>query len=143
MALLGPMLMATTNIALRHMRGLHEYTASTYSVLFSITVFGLMIPITGQSITVTRTFNAWEMLLLAFVSLAGGFGMIFKTKALQYEMAGRLGMLAYLSIIFTFFFDLVLIGTVFNSGEIQGILIIFSANLISAYMVFHRNFIKK
>ena len=67
--------------------------------------------------------------------------MIFKTKAMQFEMAGRLGMLCYLSIIFTFFFDLLLIGTVFNKGEIKGILIILSANVISAYVVFYRNFI--
>lgn len=82
MALLGPMLMATTNICLRHMRGLHEYTASTYSVIFSVVVFGTLIPTSGQHITVTSTFNGWEFLLLIFVSMAGGFGMIFKTKAL-------------------------------------------------------------
>ena len=118
MALLGPMLMATTNICLRHMRGLHEYTASAYSVIFSVVVFGTLIPTSGQHITVTSTFVSWEFVLFVFVSLAGGFGMIFKTKAMQYEMAARLGMLAYLSIIFTFLFDHFLIGTVFNSGEI-------------------------
>lgn len=68
--------------------------------------------------------------------------MILKTKAFQYEKAGRLGMLSYLSIIFTFVFDLLLIGTDFTAGEIEGIVIIFAANAISAYMVFHENFIK-
>jgi hypothetical protein len=56
MALIGPILMATTNVMLRHMRGLHEYTASTYSVLFSIIVFGIIIPFTESGITVTKTF---------------------------------------------------------------------------------------
>lgn len=143
MCVLGPMLMATTNICLRHMKGLHEYTASTYSVLFSVIVFGLSFPVTGSNVTVFQTFSSLEFLLLTFVSLAGGAGMILKTKAFQYEKAGRLGMLSYLSIIFTFFFDLILIGTQFTAGEIEGILIILSANLISAYVVFHNNFIKK
>lgn len=143
MCMLGPMLMAVTNILLRHMKGLHEYTASTYSVLFSMMVFGMSFPITGEKISVFDTFAGYEFLLLTFVSLAGGAGMILKTKAFQHEKAGRLGMLSYLSIIFTFVFDLILIGTDFNAGEINGILIIFSANAISAYCVFHENFIKK
>jgi hypothetical protein len=57
-------------------------------------------------------------------------------------MAARLGMLAYLSIIFTFFFDLMLIGTVFTNGEIYGILVILAANLFSAYGVFYTYFLK-
>jgi drug/metabolite transporter (DMT)-like permease len=135
------MLMATTNILLRHMKGLHEYTASTYSVVFSVVILGLSFPITGERISVFGTFRAWEFVLLTIVSLAGGVGMILKTKAFQHEKAGRLGMLSYLSIIFTFIFDLILIGTNFNAGEIEGIVIIFAANAISAYTVFHVNFI--
>lgn len=142
MCVLGPMLMATTNILLRHMKGLHEYTASTYSVLFSVVVFGISFPITGEKISVFESFAGYEFIILLFVALAGGAGMILKTKAFQYEKAGRLGMLSYLSIIFTFIFDLILIGTDFNAGEIEGILIIFTANAISAYTVFHENFIK-
>ncbi len=142
MCVLGPMLMATTNICLRHMKGLHELTASTYSVLFSVAVFGLGFPVSGSSISVFETFAGYEFAILIFVSLAGGVGLIVKTKAFQYEKAGRLGMLCYLSIIFTFLFDLILIGTSFNSGEMQGIAIIFAANAISAYTVFHENFIK-
>jgi drug/metabolite transporter (DMT)-like permease len=111
MCIMGPMLNATTNICLRHMRGLHEYTASTYSVLFSLIVYAILIMFTEEQITVGQTFVSYEFLILAFVAIAGGFGMLFKTKALQYEMAGRLGMLLYLSIIFTFLFDLFLIGT--------------------------------
>ena len=60
------------------------------------------------------TFNVHEMLILIFVSLAGGAGMLFKTKALQYEMAGRLSIICYFSVVFTFFFDLIFIGTNFN-----------------------------
>jgi len=57
-------------------------------------------------------------------------------------MAGRLSILGYFSIIFTFFFDLIFIGTSFSFGEMYGILIVFCANLISAYMVFHRYFLQ-
>lgn len=142
MCMLGPMLMASTNILLRHMKGLHEYTASTYSVLFSVVIFGISFPFTGERISVFDSFAGYEFLILLLVSLAGGAGMILKTKAFQHEKAGRLSMLSYLSIIFTFTFDLILIGTDFNAGEIEGILIIFAANVISAYTVFHENFIK-
>ena len=89
------------------------------------------------------TFSANEYLVLVFVALGGGIGMLCKTKAFQYEKVGRLGMLSYLSILFTFLFDFILIGTSFNIGEIQGIIIILAANLISAYTVFHENFIKR
>ena len=111
MCVIGPMLMATTNICLRHMKGLHEYSASTYAVLFSVFFFGLSFPITGESISVFEIFSGYEFIILCFVSIAGGLSMILKTKAFQHEKAGRLGMLSYLSIIFTFTFDLILIGT--------------------------------
>ena len=140
MCILGPMLMATTNICLRYMKGLHEYTASTYPVIFSVVFFGISLPATGTPITIMDSFAGYEYLILIFVALAGGVGMICKTKAFQYEKAGRLGMLSYLSIIFTFLFDLILIGTEFKPAEIPGILIILSANIISAFMVFHNNF---
>ncbi len=81
MCVLGPMLMAVTNILLRHMKGLHEYTASTYSVLFSVIIFGLSFPVTGEKISVFGTFAGYEFIILTFVSLAGGAGMILKTKA--------------------------------------------------------------
>ena len=124
------------------MKGLHEYTASTYSVLFSVSIFGLAMAASGTPVTVFNTFRGHEFALLVFVSLAGGIGMILKTKAFQYEKAGRLGMLTYLSIIFTLIFDLLLIGTKFSNGEVVGIVIIFSANLVSASIVFHTNFLK-
>jgi hypothetical protein len=63
------------------MKGLHEYTASTYSVLLSVVVFGLSFPVTGTEVSVFNTFTSLEFLLLTFVSLAGGAGMILKTKA--------------------------------------------------------------
>lgn len=119
MLVMGPTLMAVTNICLRYMRQLHEYTASTYSVVYSITVYGMILAISSEDkISMVNTFSAWEFIILTFVSLLGGAGMLFKTKALQFEMAGRLGILMYFSIIFTFLFDLIFIGTSFSSGEI-------------------------
>ena len=47
MCIMGPFLMALTNVCLRYMKGLHEYTASTYSVLFSIAVYGICLPLSG------------------------------------------------------------------------------------------------
>lgn len=91
----------------------------------------------------THTFSTAELFILVFVAFAGGLGMLFKTKALQYEMAGRLGILAYFSIIFTFFFDLIFIGTSFTKGEMIGVAIVFLANLISAISVFKKYFFKK
>jgi drug/metabolite transporter (DMT)-like permease len=141
MLISGPFLMAVTNICLRYMRSLHEYTASTYSVLYSIVIYGMILACSSSNnITMLNTFSPGEISILVFVSIAGGAGMIFKTKALQYEMAGRLGILCYFSIIFTFFFDLIFIGTTFNQGEMYGVAIVFLANLISAAAVFKRNF---
>ena len=45
--ILAPILMSITNVVLRHMRSLHEYTATMYSVVTSIVVFGILIPSTG------------------------------------------------------------------------------------------------
>lgn len=141
MLVMGPTLMAVTNICLRYMRKLHEYTASTYSVLYSISVYGAILGFSeSDKISMVHTFSTWEWFILIFVSLLGGAGMLFKTKALQFEMAGRLSILMYFSVIFTFFFDLIFIGTAFTTGEIQGISIVLAANLISAYSVFKKNF---
>jgi len=118
LCMLGPMLLATTKICLRQMRVLHEFTTSTYSVIFSFTVFGFYLPLTGTPITAFSVFSCLENYLLVFISIAGGIAMILKTKAFQHEKAGRLMMLSYLSIIFTFLFDLVLIGTRFTAEEI-------------------------
>jgi drug/metabolite transporter (DMT)-like permease len=135
--------MAATNISLRQMKGLHEYTASSYAAVLTMTIFGLSLPLTGTPITVFDTFQGYEFAILLFVSLAGGTAMIAKTKAFQYEKAGRLGMLTYLTILFTLLFDLILIGTTFNTGEIQGIAIILGANVLSAWLVFNQHFIRK
>jgi hypothetical protein len=81
MLVLGPILMAVTNILLRYMRSLHEYTASMYSVLTSVIVFSILIPSTGQEVTMMRTFTFSEFVILTFVSLAGGLGMLLKTKS--------------------------------------------------------------
>lgn len=143
MLLLGPILMASINISLRYMRKMHEYTTSTYSVLFSLAFYGILIATTEAEFTMFNTFDWHQHAILVFVSLAGGLGMLSKTKALQYEMAGRLGILVYFSIIFTFFFDLMFIGSHFHGEELIGVVIVLLANILSASMVFHKYFIKK
>ena len=90
-----------------------------------------------------RTFTPFEFIILGFVSLAGGMGMLLKTKAFQYEMAGRLSILAYFSVVFTFLFDYIFIGTEFTKEEATGITIVFLANMLSAGIVFKKNFLKK
>eukprot|EP00347_Sterkiella_histriomuscorum_P021051 403335450 len=140
--ILGPLLMASINISLRYMRKMHEYTTSTYSVIFSLFFYGILIATTESELSMFRTFQGYEHLILIFISLAGGVGMLAKTKALQFEMAGRLGILVYFSIIFTYFFDMIFIGTEFHPEEMTGVVIILVANILSAYMVFHKHFIK-
>lgn len=93
------------------MKGLHEYTSSTYAILFSITFFGASIPMTDAQITMFDTFSGNEYLIFMVVALGGGIGVLCKTKAFQYEKVGKLIMLSYLSILFTFLFDIILIGT--------------------------------
>ncbi|CDW87883.1 membrane protein [Stylonychia lemnae] len=143
MLILAPIFMASINVSLRHMRQLHELTASTYAVLFSIVFYSTLMSFTDNDFSMFDTFLVHEHFLLLFISLAGGTGMLLKTRALQHEMAGRLSILGYFSIVFTFFFDLIFIGTKFSIGEIYGILIVLAANVLSAYMVFHKNFLQK
>jgi drug/metabolite transporter (DMT)-like permease len=81
MCIAGPMLMSITNICLRHMKGLHEYTASTYAVICSMVTLGIAVPASGSEITVFDLFAGHEYLILIFVSIAGGVSMILKTKA--------------------------------------------------------------
>ncbi len=49
MMVLAPILLALTNICLRYMRSLHELTASTYSVVYSVVIFGLIISATQEN----------------------------------------------------------------------------------------------
>ena len=83
-----------------------------------------------------RTFSTFDFSILGFVSLAGGSAMLLKTKAFQFEMAARLSILSYFSVVFTFIFDFIFIGTAFTSDEAKGISIVFLANLLSAALVF-------
>ncbi len=62
--------------------------------------------------------------------------MVSKAKAMQYEMASRLSILNYLTVILVLIFDLLLIGTVFNGQEIIGISIVFLSNGLSAYSIY-------
>lgn len=48
MLVMAAILMATTNVLLRHMKKMHEYTLATYSVMAAIIFFGLGIPISGD-----------------------------------------------------------------------------------------------
>jgi len=57
-------------------------------------------------------------------------------------MASRLSILIYFSVIFSLVFDLLLIGTVFNTNEIYGMIVIFMANALSVYVIFAK-FYKK
>ena len=130
------MFLSIVNITLRIMKGLHVYTSPTYTGLFIaiVTIIGFWITGTEYKVLDQLTFS-WQLLLL-FIGIVGCAALILKTKSFQYEKAGRLGMLNYLSVIFTFLFDSILIGTKFSANEIYGIIIILGANIISAYTVF-------
>eukprot|EP00347_Sterkiella_histriomuscorum_P015516 403356734 len=132
------MLMATTNIMLRHMKKMHEYCSATYAVLASIFFFGLGMPVSGSAWTIAQTFESSDYIILVFVAVCGIAGLICKTKAMQYEMASRLSIVIYFSVIFSLVFDLILIGTVFNSNEMYGMIVIFLANAISVYVIFSK-----
>jgi len=50
---LAALMMATTNILLRHMKKMHEYTSATYAVGTSIFFFGFGIPISGSKMIIS------------------------------------------------------------------------------------------
>lgn len=76
------MMMATTNILLRHMKKMHEYTSATYAVIASIFFFGLGIPISDSKMTVGSTFDSGDYIIMILVALSGITGLICKTKAM-------------------------------------------------------------
>lgn len=108
------LLMATTNIMLRKMKKMHEYCSATYTVLTSIPFFGLGMAFSDSEWVIADSFSSSDYIVTIFIALCGIFGLISKTKAMQYEMASRLSIVIYFSVIFQLIFDLVLIGTVFN-----------------------------
>lgn len=132
------LLMATTNIMLRKMKKMHEYCSATYTVLTSIPFFGLGMTFSGSEWTIADSFSTSDYIVMTFIALCGISGLICKTKAMQYEMASRLSIVIYFSVIFQLVFDLALIGTVFNSGEIYGMIVIFLANALSVYVIFSK-----
>jgi len=81
-------------------------------------------------------FEMTDYVILASGALFGNLAMVTKAKAMQYEMASRLSIMSYFSIVIVLFFDLFLFGTVFNLTEVMGIMIVFIANIFSAYAVY-------
>jgi drug/metabolite transporter (DMT)-like permease len=128
--------MGVTNVLLRHMKMLHEYTSATYTVMTAVLLYGLQILLSGESLQIISTIDTLDCIILVSVSVFGGFAMVCKAKAMQYEMASRLSILNYLSVILILIFDLLLIGTVFNGQEVIGISIVFLSNGISAYSIY-------
>jgi drug/metabolite transporter (DMT)-like permease len=118
------------------MKKMHEYTSATYAVITSIFFFGLGIPISGSKTIISTEFDSADYIVMIFAALCGIAGLVCKTKAMQLEMASRLSILIYFSVIFSLVFDLLLIGTVFNSNEIYGMIVIFMANALSVYVIF-------
>lgn len=141
--LVSPLLMALTNVLLRHMKKMHEYTSSTYSVGLSMVVFGPIMSFSDDKQIITDCFTQSDYIILIMISLMSCIGMLCKAKAMQMEMASRLSILMYFSIIFTLVFDIMLIGTVFNFQEVVGMLIVFSANALSIYVIFSKNCFQK
>ncbi len=82
MLVLAAILMATTNVLLRHMKKMHEYTLATYSVMASIIFFGLGIPISGDKEVLLSTFDSNDFTVMVVIAISGILGMICKTKAL-------------------------------------------------------------
>lgn len=82
MLVLAAILMATTNVLLRHMKKMHEYTLATYSVMAAIIFFGLGIPISGDKEVLFESFESSDYILMMVIAISGILGMICKTKAL-------------------------------------------------------------
>ena len=77
------------------------------------------------------------------ISLVGGISLMIKTVAFRYEMAGRLGIIGYFSIVFGYIFDYFFIGTKFTTDQAIGIFIILAANVMSGALMVHRNYCTK
>ena len=143
MLVAATLLMATTNIMLRKMKKMHEFCSATYTVMTSLVFFGIGIKLSSQPMTIADTFSPGDYTVMIFIAVCGILGLLCKTKAMQYEMASRLSILIYFNVIFSLVFDLILIGTVFRTSEVYGMLVIFLANAMSVYVIFSKFYTKQ
>ncbi len=74
--------MGLTNVLLRHMKKMHEYTSSTYSVMLSITVFGTSMHISDAEKVIGKEFENADYVILVLVSLTSCISMLCKAKAM-------------------------------------------------------------
>ncbi len=88
-----------------------------YYIVTSIVALGIIIPFSGVEMTVYSTFSYFDYSLTILAAVCGGIGMLLKSKSFQFERFSRLSILMYLSVIFTFLFDLAFIGTEFTTRE--------------------------
>ena len=82
MLVISAILMATTNVLLRHMKKMHEYTLTTYSVIASVAFFGMAVLLSEKKEVLLSTFDSSDYILLLVISISSIFGMICKIKAL-------------------------------------------------------------
>lgn len=81
--LLGsPILMAVTNILLRHMKMLHQYTSAVYTVITGMVTFGFVSLFTGITFEMLSSFEVADYFILLSVSLFGLMAMVSKARAL-------------------------------------------------------------
>jgi hypothetical protein len=65
----APILMGVTNVLLRHMNMLHEYTSATYTIIMAGIVYGSSILISGESLKIISTIETMDYVIFVTVAL--------------------------------------------------------------------------
>ena len=97
--ILSSILLAMTNVTLRHLKVLSILTPTVYYALGSAVACGInfiVLSERGMGLTMLPHFEALDYFLFILVSLMGICALLFKTKALQIEMASRVSIISYL-----------------------------------------------
>ncbi|CDW80631.1 drug metabolite transporter permease [Stylonychia lemnae] len=141
--ILNPIFNASGSIALRQLKGLHDYTTSAYMGISMTILYALIIWIFGMGFDFVSKFDQQAWYIVLAMGIIAVFQQTFRFKALQYDTASRLAVVNYFQTIILFLFDVVFLDQSFNMTQIIGIIIIFTVNSIKWGDSFYTYIIKK
>ncbi len=124
-----PILHSSNAIVLRGMRDMNEYTIGSY-VAFSMTIiYGPLIYFLGYGYSYLKDLQTFDWLIFCTLGMTSSVLLVCRMKSFKYEEPARLAVLNYFQSIIQFFFDVVLLDTVFTYQQLLGIAIVIIANM--------------
>ena len=131
-----PFLNAVGTVMLRGLRKLSNHTVSCYNNLSSSFIFLFLAWQAGDNLLYFQEFNGLDWLALALVSILLVFAQNLYFASIQNLPAPALQPLAFMSLIYQFFFDLVLFNMEPNAVQLLGIFIVTAISAIQVTLFF-------